>query len=203
MIPAGRKPFPAVARVLALIWLLVWVPAYWKTWGAVNFLRLCDVATFLTCAGFIFDSDLLLSSQAVGALVVDAVWTLDVAWKVIFGRYFVGGTEYMFEPHYPLWVRLLSLFHVAMPFVLLWAVRRNGYDRRGFALQSAIAAAVFVASRFTDPALNMNYVFADPFWHRQFGAAAVHLFCCLAFMVIVVYLPTDFFLRRLDGRRAR
>jgi hypothetical protein len=193
---ANGKKFPTAVRWGAVVWLLVWVPVYWKTWGAANFLRFCDVAVFLTCAGFFFGSDLLLSSQAVGAIIVDAVWTLDVGWKIIFGRYLVGGTEYMFDPQYPLWVRLLSLFHVAMPALLLWAVRRNGYDRRGLALQSAIAAVVFIASRFMNPALNTNYAFADPFFHRQWGPAPVHLLVAFVFMVIVVYVPTDFVLRR-------
>ncbi len=29
------------------------------------------------------------------------------------GSYLLGGTEYFFDAHYPLWVRLFSLFHVA------------------------------------------------------------------------------------------
>jgi hypothetical protein len=194
------KGFPPAVRCAAATWLLVWVPAYWKTWGAVNFLRFCDVATVLTCAGFLFENELLLSSQAVGAIVVDTMWTLDVASKFVFGRYLVGGTEYMFDPQFPLWVRLLSLFHVAMPPVLLWALKRNGYDRRGLALQSAIAGAVFVASRFTNPSLNMNYAFRDPFFHRQWGPAAAHLVLIVAFMAIVVYVPTDFFLKRFATR---
>jgi hypothetical protein len=193
---AQQGRFPASVRWGALLWLLIWVPAYWNAWGATNFLRFCDIAAFLTCAGFLFESSFLLSSQAVAALVVDLTWTLDVAWKVIFGHYLIGGTEYMFDPQYPLWVRLLSLFHVAMPILLLWAVRRNGYDRRGLLLQSAIAVAVFIASRFTDPALNMNYAFTDPFFHRQWGPAPVHLLAIFASTVVVVYLPTDLFLRR-------
>ena len=203
MISAERKGFPAAARWCVAIWLVVWVPAYWKTWGAVNFLHFCDIAALLTCMGFLFDSTLLLSSQAVGAIVVDAMWTLDVAWKLVFGHHFVGGTEYMFDSKYPLWVRLLSLFHVGMPPILLWAIRRNGYDRRGLALQSFIAAAVFVVSRFTDPALNSNYVYSDPFFHRQFGPAPLHLGCCVAFMVFVVYWPTDFFLTRFATKTQR
>jgi hypothetical protein len=200
MDPAQHNRFPSSVRWGAAVWLLIWVPAYWKTWGAINFLRFCDIAAFLTCAGFIFENSLLLSSQAVAALVVDFMWTLDVAWKLVFGRYLIGGTEYMFDPKYPLWVRLLSLFHIAMPILLLWALRRNGYDRRALALQSAIAAAVFVASRFTDPALNMNCAFIDPFFHRQWGPAPAHLLVIFAFMVLVVYWPADFLLKRFAGR---
>ena len=129
--------FPTWLRGLALAWLLIWVPAYWRTWGPSNFLQLCDIAVILTCVGFLTNSRLLVSSQALSSLLVDLVWTLDASWRALTGHHLLGGTEYFFDPHYPLWIRLLSLFHVAMPLLLLWSLHRVGYDRRGFALQSA------------------------------------------------------------------
>ena len=41
---------PPVLRWGAALWLIVWVPAYWRTWGAVNFLHFCDIGVILTCA---------------------------------------------------------------------------------------------------------------------------------------------------------
>lgn len=186
----AKKKFPAVLRWGAPIWLAVWIPAYWRTWGAVNFLHFCDIAIVLTCVGFFFDSVLLVSSQAVASILVDLTWIADVSCKLATGHYLLGGTEYMFDAHYALWVRLLSLFHVAMPVLLLWAVWRYGYDRRGLALQSGIACIAFIASRFTNHALNMNYAFTDPFFHRQWGAAPTHVLVIFVFMVVVVYGPT-------------
>ena len=198
---AGQQEIPAVLRWGSLVWLAIWIPAYWRTWGAVNFLHLCDIAVALTCAGFIFRSRLLLSSQAVASLLVDGVWIADIAWKLAFHRYLLGGEEYMFDSHYSLFVRLLSLFHAAIPVLLLWTLWRIGYDRRAWLLQSAIALAVFIASRFTDPVLNMNYTFADPFFHRQWGSAPTHLLVIFAFMVFIVYVPTHFLLLRLPSVR--
>jgi hypothetical protein len=189
------QPYPRILRWAAIVWLAIWIPAYWHTWGAINFLHFCDIAIVLTCAGFFFESNLLISSQAVASLLVDATWIADLLWQLIFHRHLLGGTEYMFDPQYPLWVRLLSLFHVALPILLLWAMRRNGYDRRGCALQCAVAFVVCIASRFCNPALNMNYAFTDPFFHRQWGPAPVHVLATFAFMVFAVYLPTHFFLK--------
>ncbi len=121
---------------------------------------------------------------------------LDAAWRLVLGRHLIGGTEYLFDAQYPLWVRLLSLFHVAMPFLLLWALRRVGYDPRGLALQCAIAVFAFGAARFTDPAKNMNFAFTDPFFHRAWGPAPVHVAVSVLFMLVVVYLPTHLVLRR-------
>jgi hypothetical protein len=190
------KTFPIVLRLGAVVWLAVWVPTYWRTWGAVNFLHFCDIAVILTCAGFIFNSNLLISSQAVAAILVDIVWIVDVTSKILFGHYLLGGAEYMFDAHYALWVRLLSLFHIAMPVLLLWAVWRYGYDRRGWTLQLGIALVAFIASRFANPALNMNYAYADPFLHRQWGAAPTHVLVIFTFMLLIVYWPTHLFLMR-------
>jgi hypothetical protein len=182
---------------LALLWLLVWFPVYWHAWGAANFLHLCDVAVILTCIGLWTNSALLLSSQAVSSVVIDTLWALDVAARLLFHRHFIGGTEYLFDATCPLWIRLLSLFHVIMPVILIWSLSRLGYDRRGFRLQAAIALPVVIASRFVTPEKNLNFALADPFFHRQLGPAPVHLAITYLAVVLAVYLPTHLLFERL------
>src|ERR1700676_2639714 len=152
--PALRK-IPDWLRWAALLWLLIWVLAYWHTWGAANFLQLCDMAVILTSIGLISENALLLSSQAVSSLLIDLAWGLDAGWRFILGRHLIGGTQYLFDARFPLWVRLLSLFHIAMPVLMLAMLDRIGYDRRGLPLQCGIAVFAFTASRFTNPAKNM------------------------------------------------
>ncbi|MFY9531055.1 MAG: hypothetical protein WAR24_19290 [Candidatus Acidiferrales bacterium] len=180
----------------AVLWLAIWIPAYWRTWGFSNFVHLCDIAVILTCVGLWSSSALLLSSQAVSSLVVDLAWSLDVAWRWFAGHHLIGGTEYLFDPQYPLWVRLLSLFHAAMPFILLAALRRTGYDPAGFALQCAIAAAALLLSRILDPIKNYNFAFRDPILHRAFGPAPVHL-AVIFLALLLIYWPTHEILKRL------
>jgi len=177
-------------RWAALVWLALWVPAYWRVWGWANFLHLCDIAVLLTCAGLISGSPLLLSSQAVSSIVVDLAWCLDAGWRLFFGRHLVGGTEYLWDGRYPLWVRLLSLFHVFWPALLIWALRRTGYEPRGLLLQSALAGALIVISRFVAPALNLNYAFRDPLFRRAWGPAPVHLAVIWVGLMAVLYWPT-------------
>src|SRR5208282_2546770 len=174
--------FPNWVRWTVLLWFVVWFPAYWRTWGAANFIHLCDIAVILTCIGVWTGSALLISSQAVGSLVVDSAWALDAGSRFFLGRPFLGGTEYLFDPHFPLWIRLLSLFHLVMPPLLLWGIHRTGYDQRAWLLQSAITLPVFIAARFTSPAKNINFAFTDPFIHRQWGSAPIHVLISWAFM---------------------
>jgi hypothetical protein len=194
--PTPRK-LPVWMRCLAFVWLVFWFVVYWRGWGALNFLHFCDIAEILACVGFMADSPLLISSQAVASLFVDAAWALDAGWTIVFGHHIIGGTEYLFDPSHPLWIRLLSLFHVALPVLLLWAVHRLGYDRRGLPLQLAIALPAFIASRFAPAAQNLNYAFSDPFFHRAWGPAPVHIVVIFLFMLLVVYLPTHLILKRL------
>ncbi|MGH9685188.1 MAG: hypothetical protein ACRD4S_16445 [Candidatus Acidiferrales bacterium] len=193
---SSRRVVPTLIRCAAVLWLALWIPAYWHAWGVANFLHLCDIAVLLACVGLAIESPLLISSQAVASLVIDLIWTLDVAWRAVSGRQLIGGTEYLFDSRFPLWVRLLTLFHVALPFLLLWAMTRTGYDRRALRLQSGIAFAALLAARFAGAQANINFVFADPF-HHTWGPAPVHIAVIFLFLVVVFYFPTHLLLARL------
>jgi hypothetical protein len=195
--PAPRQEIPNWFRCLALLFLGVWFVAYWHAWGPANFLHLCDIAEILTCVGLWTNSALLVSSQAVSSVLIDIVWTLDAAARLLFGRHLIGGTEYLFDGSTPLWARLLSLFHIILPFILLWSLARLGYDRRAWKLQSAILLPVLIASRFVTPDQNLNFAVKDPFLHRSYGPAPAHLAITFLFLVFVVYLPTHLLFLRL------
>lgn len=187
--------FP-VARYLALAWAIVWAGAYGFWYGAVSFVQLCDISIALTCLGLWRSSPLLLSTQAVSALVVDTTWVVDVAWRAATGRHLIGGTDYMWDTRFPLWLRLMSFFHAVWPVVLVWSLRRVGYDRRALAVQSALAAVVMVVSRWTPPSLNLNFAFTDPFFHRAREPVPLYLAGMTALLVACVYWPTHLALRR-------
>lgn len=191
--PPGPHTFP-VLRWFSLLWMVVWLPAYFRVWGWANLLHLCDVAVILTFAGIWLASPLLLSSQAVSSLAAGLFWVLDVGWRLTAGRFLVGGTDYMWDARYPLWVRLLSTFHIGLPLVLLWTLRKVGYDRRALALQAATAAFLLIVSRFLSAELNMNYAYSDPIFHRAWGPAPAHLAMIFIPLVTLIYWPTHLLL---------
>jgi hypothetical protein len=174
----------------------VWFPAYWYYWGWRNFLQLCDVAVFVAVAGFWLGSRLLLSSQAVGFPLIALIWTADVAWRALTGAHLIGGTEYLWDPRYPLWLRLLSLYHVALPPLLLWSLRRTGYDPLGWKLQAAIALAAMIAAATLAPGLNYNMVERDPLLARTWGPASLHIAFIWLVLTAVVYFPTHLLLQK-------
>ena len=196
--------FP-VLRWVAAAWMVVWLPAYVKVWGWHNLLHLCDAAVILTFAGLWVGSARLISSQAVSALAAGVLWAANIASRLVTGKFFASGTEYMFDARFPLWVRLLSLFHVALPCAQIWGLWKLGYDRRALRLQAGIAAVLIAAGRFLPAQLNMNWAYRDPLFGRAWGPGVVHLAVIWLGAVGLLYWPTHWVLARVfrpkDGVR--
>lgn len=192
----SSHPFPRL-RWVALAWLVVYVPAYLGAYPLINFLFLCNLGVLLTALGLVGGNRLLVSSQAVAAPVIGIVWTLDVLWRLATGDFLFGGTAYMWDPQYPLFTRLLSTYHVFWPILVIYCVSRQGYDRRGWPLQTAIFAGGVTIARIATPAAeNVNFAFKDPFLGRQLGPPLVHLAIVVAIMGGVAYGITHALLRR-------
>lgn len=201
--PAGAGAFPRL-RWAAAAWLLVWALAYARGYGWSNFLQLCDVSVVLGCVGLWLGSPLLLSMQAVASLVIDLAWDLDVLWRAATGNHLVGGTEYMWDARLPLGLRLLSVFHVFWPPLLVWALRCVGYDRRALLPQTLLALVILAASRVVAPEANLNFARRDPFMDRSWGPAPLHVGLTAAALAGLLYFPTHLALRRtMPAPRAR
>jgi hypothetical protein len=185
------------ARWVALALLVVYIVTYTRVYGAANFLFLCNLSVVLVVAGLWAGSALLLSSQAVGILLVGTAWGLDVASWFLFRVHVIAGTEYMWDPRYPLFARLLSVYHVVLPIVLFWALRRLGYDRRGYGLQCLIAIAGVALGRFFPAEMNLNGAYVDPLCMRAWGGPLVQVTVVAGFLIAVVYPLSHALLARL------
>lgn len=193
---ASDARFPRLGWLGAL-WLLVYLPTYQSVYGTLNFLFLCNIGVILTAIGLIVRSRLLLSSQAVAAPVIAFAWSIDVIWKLVTGGHLYGATAYLWDPTYPLFARLLSLYHLGWPLLLWWILRHIGYDPRGWSLQAGIAALAILAGRNLVPAAdNVNFAWVDPFFGRQLGPAPLHLLICWGLLSVVAYGATHWGLRR-------
>ncbi len=184
-------------RWAAAGFLAFYLPAYAVAYGIANFLFLCNLSVILGAIGIWTGHRVLVSSQAVAILLVGTAWTLDVATRLVFGVHWIGGTEYMWDPQWPLVTRLLSLYHVALPLALVAVLRRIGYDSRGYWLQSAIAIAGVSAGRFFGPHANINYAFADPFLKRAWGGPLTHVAVVAGALVLVAYPVSHLVVKRL------
>lgn len=197
--PANPR-IPLWLKIGWTAWVLAWAPLYWKYYGAQNFLYFCDLGNLLIALGLWLESRLILSWQAVGLLVFQTLYALDLIAAFFFGKHLTGGTEYMFDPAIPLPVRLLGLFHLVVPVLLLWAVRRLGYDPNALKCQIFTTWIIVPINYFWRPEYNVN--FARGIGHRQHLAPGwLYLLGYLVIVPLVVYWPTGWALTRWSQRR--
>ena len=118
---------PLWIKVLWTACVIAWVPVYWRQYGPQNFLFFCDLGNLLYyCRSLAGECvDIFLAGKRAAALP-DSLHSSILRGRFVSGRHLIGGTEYMFDPHIPLSIRLLSLFHVVTPPLLLWAILSSG-----------------------------------------------------------------------------
>ena len=158
---------PLWVKVAYTLWMAVWIPVYWRENGPANFLWICDFANFAILWALWRESALVASSQLVGVLFIQVVWAVDYFGRLLLGAHPIGGTEYMFDLQTPIVARAFSLFHLWSVPLLIWLVRRVGYDPRGWKLQSAIALLLFpLGQQLGTKEQNLNWMWA-PFGIEQ------------------------------------
>lgn len=200
-----RLPF--ALKLFVSAFLLVMVPVYYRTYGPTNFLYFCDIALLFCVISLWTKRALPASMAAVGILLPQALWCLDFLGE-LFGIHLVGLTSYMFDAKKSLFLRGLSFFHAWLPFLILFLVKRLGYDRRALWGWTAVGWALCLVSYFflpaagtkpTDPhtPVNINYVHGfDDTAPQTWLPAPLYLVGWMATLFLACYLPTHLLLRR-------
>ncbi|HYG88359.1 MAG TPA: hypothetical protein VD978_19120 [Azospirillum sp.] len=189
---ARRVPFALKLAYGGFIGVLV--PVYWRAYGPENFLWLSDIALFGTGAAVITEKPLPAGMMAVGVLPLELAWSADI----LAGGKLLGLARYMFESNTPLYLRGLSLFHLALPPTLLWLLRRLGYDRRALRCQTTLTLAVLpLTYALTEPSKNINWVFGWGNEPQRTLPPLVYLAFEMALLPLVVLTPMHALLRRL------
>ncbi|MDW8479260.1 MAG: hypothetical protein RML12_04695 [Xanthomonadales bacterium] len=171
--------------------------AYLRHYGARNFLWFSDLALFLGTLAWWLESALLASMVAVGVLLPELFWAISLTLRLVLGRSPGGLTDYLFDARRPRWLRLLSLFHLLLPPLLLHLLASLGYDPRAPWLWLPLALAVLAASaRFGSAEENLN-------WTRPPGALAgrigrgAWLACWIPGYFLLVVAPSHLLLAAL------
>ena len=173
------------------LWLAAWLPLHLAAYPPSSFLWWCAHGAVIAVIGLIVESRLLVSWQAVALLVPQTLYIAEALARLVTGAR-GGGTSYLFDPGVPPGVRALSAFHFVLPFVLVWGVRRLGYDPRALPLAVAMGTLLSVATLRMEP---MN-LWVWP-WART------HPIPGLLAAPFLLWLPADLLLRRIAISRRR
>ncbi len=177
------------------LFVLFLIPVYRKHWGVKNFLWFSDIALILSVPALWLESSLLASMLAVGVLLPEIYWNIELLFRLLIGKSLAGLTDYMFDVSRPLYLRMLSLFHVILPGILIFMLVRLGYDSRAVFYQTLLACIIlFTTYKVTDPSRNINWVFG-------FGKSPQHKLGSGFFLVLVIlayifllFVPSHFLL---------
>jgi hypothetical protein len=212
MFPTNPR-LPLALKLLVTAFLAVMVPVYYVSYGAANFLYFCDISLLLAFLALWTERPLFASMAAVGILVPQVLWCLDFGAELL-GLRLVGLTGYMFDANRSLFLRGLSFFHGWLPFLLLFLVKRLGYDRRALLAWTTLGWSLCLVAYFflppagtvlSDPKIpvNINYVFGFDDTHAQtWLPGPVYLLGWMLTLFVVFYLPTHLLLRCWFGSPA-
>lgn len=181
---------PLWLKIAWSIWVVVWAPLYWRQYGAQNFLYFCDLGNLLVLIALWSESRLIFSWQAVSLLIFQTLFAMDLAGALLTGRHFVGGTEFMFDPALPLFLRVLSLFHVVMLALLLWAILRGGYDPRGWKYATLETWLIVPINYFWRPQFNVNWARGLFLREQHSVPGLLYLAAYLVGVPLLIYWPT-------------
>jgi hypothetical protein len=205
MTPATAR-VPLTLKLAYTAFMAVLIPVYWHYYGPTNFLYFCDTALLLTLIGIWPENAVLISMCCVGILVGQAYWVIDFLVNAA-GYSLTGMTDYMFQSDHSLFLRLLSLYHAWMPFLLVYLVWKTGYDRRALPAWTAVAWVLLLVCFFFMPPptpnpgltpVNIDYVWgvgdtAAQTWVPPY----VWLAGLLLGLPIFVFAPTHYVLTRI------
>jgi hypothetical protein len=177
------------------------VPVYWHAYGPSNFLWFSDLALLITVAALWLESSWLASMQAVAVVLLELLWIVDFVGRFVTDVHLIGIAEYMFQTDKPLLLRGLSLFHLVLPFLLLWLVVRLGYEPRAWIVQTLVAWVVLpVCYCCTDPAANINWTFGPGQQPQTWVAPGLYVALLMVFFPLCVYVPTHLVLQAIMPR---
>ena len=151
---------------LKVVWtamVLVIVLIYWRHRGPANFLWFSDIAILALVPGLWLESSFIVSLTACMVLVAEILWGVSYFGGLLRLPRVIGLADYMFDKQSPLWLRAVSLFHVPLVAVIVWAPWRLGYDPRVYPWAVLIAWLVLLLTRWlTKPEENINHVYRLP-----------------------------------------
>ncbi len=189
---------PLWIKIAYTVFTVITVAVYAVKYPPGNFLWFSDIALVLTVPALWFESSLLASMMTVGVLIPEAFWNIGYFGRLLTGKRLGGLTDYMFDAGLPGYLRALSLFHVFLPWLLLWMVGRLGYARQALIGQTILAWIVLpLTYLFVDPKLNVNWVHSHGSDGERRLPPLIRLGLLMIGFPVLVYLPTHVLLQAL------
>lgn len=192
------SPAPLWLKLAATAFTAVLIPIYWVQHGPANFLWISDIAWFAAVIILWRGSRLLNSMMLLGALPFELFWNAAFLLQLTTGLRLGSVVDYMFDPTLSLGLRALSLFHVPLPFILIWLFSKWGYDRRALKSQTAFLIPIVILPYvLSDPDENINWVHSPHVLGWDWMPGPVWIALYLVLVPTLVYWPLHQLFKRI------
>jgi hypothetical protein len=192
------KKIPLLLKLAFTLLFIVTIPSNIIHYSAINLLWFCDIAIIIAFFGIWFESSLLVSMAALGSVATQLAWQVDYFFHLASGNRLFGFSDYMFDPNLSAFNKAVSLFHVWMPYVLLYSLRIVRYNRWALIGQTmtgsiAILLSFLLTKDMFGPAGNLNKVYGLSDKEPQTWVAPwLWLIVVMAYCFLCIYLPMHF-----------
>lgn len=156
-----RSELPLSFKLGYTAFVAVLLPVYTLEHGLVNFLWFSNIALLGGLIAAWWENRRLTSMLLVSVGLLELVWMGDFVIALARGgEPVVGLVTYVFDPEHSLFVRLLSLYHIPLPFMLFWMAWRFHYDPQAWKLWIPVGIAILALTFWaTNPEDNVNWVY--------------------------------------------
>ncbi len=179
------------------------IPTYWIAYGPANFLWFSDVSLFLTYLAVMGEVPLLASMAAVGGLVLESLWIIDFFLILLFDIHWIHLVDYMFNSSLALPLRGISFFHLLLPPLYIYLIRKLGYDKRAWLFQSALMWMLLLLTWIlTNPEKNINWVFNYRKIERLSSSPGIYL-VGYGLLLMTIFALTHFFLLLIAPKQVK
>lgn len=193
---------PNWLTVLYTLLVVAIAPLFALEYGVRNFLWFSNVALFGTLLGILLNSRLLIGMMTLAILLPAIGWNAIFGVGLIFGVELIPLISYMFDERIPLWARALSLYHLPLPFLLVWIVWKTGYDARALWYQTVLSWFILPLSLYVStPQQNINWSHGFLENGRPLLDPPLHTLLLMTAFPLLIYWPVHLLLKRLFGRR--
>lgn len=186
-----------ILKVIGILFLAILIPVYWHHYGPSNFLWLSDIGLFLMVLAVVIEKRWPASMVMVGIMPFEIVWNLDFFIRLLIGIRTIGISDYMFNESTPLYLRSLSLFHLAFPPVIFWLYWLWGYERKALIWMTLTMWVAFPLSwLFSAPERNINWTYLPLKNGWTWISPGWWTLLMMVILPLLVYLPTHWLLVR-------
>jgi len=194
---------PLWIKLIFTVLFSVTIPSNIIHYSAINLLWFCDIDIVTTFSGLWFESSLLVSMAALASVATQLAWQVDYFFHLVSGKRLFGFSDYMFNANLTTYNKAVSLFHVWMPYILLYSLRIVHYNRRALVAQTLIGCMAILLSFLLTKDMfgragNLNKVYGlsdkEP---QTWMSPWLWLIVVMAYCFLCIYLPMHFLFSRL------